>query len=70
MHYRINGSKLATQLEAAPETASIPIIALTNARLPHERVSAMRAGCDRHLTEPCVDFAMADRGLASSYFLH
>ena len=50
----IDGWEVARQLKAAPRTAAIPIIALTASDLPHERVSAMRAGCDRHLSKPCV----------------
>jgi len=50
----VDGWEVARQLKAAPRTAAVPIIALTGADLPHERVSAMRAGCDRHLTKPCV----------------
>jgi CheY-like chemotaxis protein len=49
----IDGWEVARQLKAAARTDTIPIIALTGADLPHERVSAMRAGCDRHLTKPC-----------------
>jgi len=49
----IDGWEVARQLKAAPQTATIPIIALTGADLPHERASAMRAGCERHLTKPC-----------------
>ncbi len=50
----IDGWEVARQLKAAPWTAATPIVALTGADLPHERVSAMRAGCDRHLTKPCA----------------
>jgi CheY-like chemotaxis protein len=50
----IDGWEVARQLKGADRTASVPIIALTGADLPHERVSAMRAGCDRHLAKPCV----------------
>jgi CheY-like chemotaxis protein len=51
----IDGWEVARQLKASPQTAAIPIIALTGSGsgLPHERVSAMRAGCDRHLMKPC-----------------
>ena len=45
---------IARQLKATPRTQAVPIIALTGAGLPHERVSAMRAGCERHLAKPCV----------------
>ena len=56
----IDGWEVARRLKAASGTASIPIIALTGAHLPHERVSAMRAGCDRHLTKPCVPADLVD----------
>ena len=49
----IDGWEVARQLKASELTASIPIIALTASNLPHERVSAMRAGCDRHVAKPC-----------------
>jgi len=56
----VDGWEVARQLKAARVTAAIPIIALTGAGLPHERVSAMRAGCDRHLTKPCSPDAVVD----------
>jgi CheY-like chemotaxis protein len=56
----IDGWEVARQLKAAPQTVDIPIIALTGASLPHERVSAMRAGCDRHLPKPCVPADLVD----------
>jgi CheY-like chemotaxis protein len=56
----IDGWEVARQLKASPTTANIPIIALTGADLPHERVSAMRAGCDRHLSKPCEPAALID----------
>jgi CheY-like chemotaxis protein len=49
----IDGWEVARQLKASEPTASIPIIALTASGLPHERASAMRAGCDRHVAKPC-----------------
>ncbi len=49
----VDGWEIARSLKAAPKTADVPIIALTGSDLPHERVSAMRAGCDRHLAKPC-----------------
>ena len=56
----IDGWQVARQLKAAPATANIPIIALTGADLPHERVSAMRAGCDRHISKPCEPAALIE----------
>jgi len=54
----IDGSEVARQLKAGTLTAAIPIIALTGADLPHERVSAM--GGDRYLTKPCSPADVAD----------
>jgi two-component system, cell cycle response regulator DivK len=56
----IDGWEVARQLKAGSRTSAIPIIALTGADLPHERVSAMRAGCDRHLTKPCSPADLID----------
>jgi len=56
----IDGWEVARQLKIDPQTASIPIIALTGAGLAHERVSAMRAGCDRHLVKPCQPADVVD----------
>jgi CheY-like chemotaxis protein len=56
----IDGWEVARQLKAAPATHGIPIIALTGSDLPHERVSAMRAGCERHLAKPCVPANLVD----------
>jgi len=56
----VDGWEVARRLKAATPTLTIPIIALTGADLPHERVSAMRAGCDRHLTKPCAPADLVD----------
>ena len=56
----IDGWEVARQLKAAQQTGAIPIIALTGSNLPHERVSAMRAGCDRHLAKPCLPADLVD----------
>jgi two-component system CheB/CheR fusion protein len=56
----IDGWQIARQLKGDAATMSIPLIALTGSDLPHERVSAMRAGCDRHLTKPCMPAALLD----------
>jgi len=50
----IDGWEVARQLKAAAASSAVPIIALTGSDLPHERASAMRAGCDRHLAKPCA----------------
>jgi CheY-like chemotaxis protein len=56
----IDGWEVARQLKASPQTATVPIVALTGAGLEHERASAMRAGCDRHLAKPCVPSDLVD----------
>lgn len=56
----IDGWEVARQLKAGERTKSLPIIALTGADLPHQVISAMRAGCDRHLTKPCAPAALLD----------
>ena len=56
----IDGWEVARELKAAPRTAPIPIIALTGADFRHERVSAMRAGCDRYLVKPCEPIDLVD----------
>ena len=56
----IDGWEVSRRLKAASLTTTVPIIALTGSGLPHERVSAMRAGCERHLTKPCAPTALVD----------
>jgi CheY-like chemotaxis protein len=56
----IDGWSVARRLKANPATAGIPLIALTGADLPHERASALRAGCDLHLPKPCPPAALLE----------
>ena len=56
----IDGWEVARQLKSGTATGGVPIIAVTGADLPHERVSAMRAGCDRHLAKPCAPADLVD----------
>lgn len=49
----LDGWSVAREIRAAQTTRGVPIIALTGADLPHERASALRAGCDLHLAKPC-----------------
>jgi CheY-like chemotaxis protein len=56
----IDGWEVARELKAAAPTSAIPIVAVTGSDLPHERVSAMRAGCDRHLAKPCAPADLVD----------
>ena len=56
----VDGWEVARQLKADPATADVPIVAFTGASLPHERISAMRAGCDRVLNKPCAPSALVD----------
>lgn len=54
----LDGWSVARELRSAAVT--VPIIALTAADLPHERASALKAGCDLHLRKPCPPGTLLD----------
>ena len=47
-----DGLSLTRRLRASPETAEIPIIAVTAHALPEYRARAAAAGCDAFITKP------------------
>ncbi len=49
----VDGWEVARRLKGDARTKDIPIIAFSGRSLHHEQVSALRAGCDVHLTKPC-----------------
>lgn len=51
----IDGWEVARQLRTAPETAAVPIIALSAHAMPEDRERAFAAGCDDFIAKP-VDF--------------
>ncbi|HMA33260.1 MAG TPA: response regulator [Chloroflexia bacterium] len=51
----MSGLEATQQLKAAPETAAIPVIALTAYAMRADRERALAAGCDDYDTKP-IDF--------------
>ena len=49
----VDGWEVARRLKSDAHTRDIKIIAFSGRSLQHEQVSALRAGCDVHLTKPC-----------------
>jgi DNA-binding response OmpR family regulator len=49
----VDGWEVARRLRRDAQTKDIPIIAFSGRSMHHEQISALRAGCDVHLTKPC-----------------
>jgi DNA-binding response OmpR family regulator len=50
----VDGWEVARRLKSDAETRDIPIVAFSGRTMQHEKVSALRAGCDVYLTKPCA----------------
>lgn len=56
----IDGWEVTRQLRVAPETAAVPIIALSAHAMPEDRERALAAGCNDFMAKP-VDFPRLER---------
>ena len=56
----VDGWEVARRLKSGAKTKDIPIIAFSGRSLHHEQISALRAGCDVHLTKPCPPDRLLD----------
>ncbi|WP_253609988.1 MULTISPECIES: response regulator [unclassified Bradyrhizobium] len=48
----IDGWEVTRRLRAAPETATVPIVALSAHAMPEDRERALASGCDDFVTKP------------------
>jgi two-component system cell cycle response regulator DivK len=55
-----DGRAAARQLKDAPETARIPILAVTGLALEGEREKCLAAGCDGYLSKPFTPQQLRD----------
>ena len=58
---KVSGYDATRTLKTQPETAHIPIVALTAHAMAEERERAMDAGCDGYITKPIDTRAFADQ---------
>jgi CheY-like chemotaxis protein len=56
----VDGWETLRQLKADPESADIPIIALTACAMRGDEERARKAGCDVYLSKPCRPQAIRD----------
>jgi two-component system cell cycle response regulator DivK len=57
----IDGWQVTRQLRAAPETAAVPIIALSAHAMPEDRERALAAGCNDFIAKPTSFPRLLDR---------
>src|SRR5882672_6226076 len=56
----LDGLELARRVRQIPETAQLPLLALTARALPHDAARAYSAGCDSFITKPFTPIQLLD----------
>ena len=56
----LDGLELAKRIRQIPETAQLPLLALTARALPHDAERAFAAGCDSFITKPFTPVQLMD----------
>ncbi|WGS24052.1 MULTISPECIES: response regulator [unclassified Bradyrhizobium] len=57
----VDGWEVTRRLRAAPETAAIPVVALSAHALPEDRERALASGCNDFITKPTNFLHLLDR---------
>ncbi len=56
----VDGYEATTQIKNSPDTAQIPVVAVTANAMPGDRERSLSVGCDGHITKPININTFAD----------